>query len=104
MEKDQSEIYYRLFNHNQETVYYGSYDMGFKPSLTDKGKLKYESRVDGVNQTRHLKRPFKIDDIASHLIANTNYECDENGFMDNKLHSGCVILVISAYLDWIKRS
>ena len=90
MEKDQLEIYYRLFNHNQETVYYGSYDMGFKPSLTDKGKLKYESKVDGVNQTRHLKRPFKLDDITSHLIANivSGDDCDENGIIDNKMLTG----------------
>ena len=84
--ENQLEIFYRLFNHNQETVYFGSYDMGFNPYITDEGKLKYENKVDGIFQTRHIKSPLKIEFLADHLVVNKlNTNCDENGLIHNKL-------------------
>ena len=85
--ENQLEIFYRLFNHNQETFYIGSYDMSFKPFITEEGKLKYQSKVDGVNQTRHMKWPFKMKEVVGHLVGNhTNTYCDENGLGDKELY------------------
>ena len=85
-QQDQIKLFYNLFNHNQETVYFGSYDMSFNPYITDEGKLKYENKVDGIFQTRHIKSPLKIEFLADHLVVNKlNSNCDENGLIHNKL-------------------
>ena len=69
-QQDQIKLFYNLYNHNQETVYFGSYDMSFNPYITDEGKLKYENKVDGIFQTRHVKSPLKIEFLADHLVVN----------------------------------
>ena len=88
MEKNLFEEYFKLFNHNQETYYAGSYDDQFKPELTPKGKLKYLPKVDNVFQTRHLKFPFKTENIEQHLLFNRdNPYCDENGICNREHHT-----------------
>ena len=80
MEKNIVEPFFNLFYYNQETYYVGSYDDQFEPSLTPEGKLRYKSRVDGINQTRHLKFKFNREKILHHLVVNQNNpHCDEHG-------------------------
>ncbi len=88
MEKNLIEEYFKLFNHNQESVYWGSYDTHFEPFETPEGKLKYKNKVGNTYQTRHLKFPFKIENIANHLSFNQNDpNCDEDGLCDREHHA-----------------
>ena len=89
METNHIDRFFNLFYHNQESYYVGSYDDSFEPYLTPEGKLKYKSRVDGINQTRHLKFKFDKKQILHHLIVNQNIPyCDEHGFGNNPNYSG----------------
>ena len=85
MENNLIEEYFKLFYHNQESFYWGTYDTKFKPYETKEGKLKTLPRLNGVPQTRFIKKAFEIDNAATHLLFNrSNYYCDENGIGNNE--------------------
>ncbi len=89
MEKNLIEEYFNLFYHNQESVYWGSYDTKFEPFETPEGKLKYKYKVDKITQTRSVKSSFKIENALTHLLYNyANYYCDENGIGNNENFKG----------------
>ena len=79
MEKNLIEEYFNLFNYNQESVYWGSYDTQFEPFETPEGKLKYKYKVDKITQTRSVKSSFKIENVLTHLIYNYSNANHING-------------------------
>ena len=80
MEKNLIEEYFKLFYHNQNNIYFGSYGTTFDPFETPEGKLKYKSKIGKNPQTRLINKEFSLEDVLTHLLYNKDsFHCDENG-------------------------
>ena len=80
MEKKIIEEYFKLFYHNQNNIYFGSYGTTFDPFETPEGKLKYKSKIGKNPQTRLINKEFSLEDVLTHLLYNKDsFHCDENG-------------------------
>ena len=80
MEKKLIEEYFKLFYHNQNNIYFGSYGTTFDPFETPEGKLKYKSKIGKNPQTRLINKEFSLEDVLTHLLYNKDsFHCDENG-------------------------
>jgi hypothetical protein len=85
MQKNFIEEYFKLFYHNQDNIYFGTYDTTFEPFETPEGKLKYKSKIGRNPQTRPINKEFSFENVVTHLLYNSsNPYCDENGIGNNE--------------------